>query len=304
MRRRKKVPDFDRSEPEFLLSYMDRHPDWGVVVCLVGGGQEIHDGEAGIGEWLDAVRAHFRGWTVHVSPELTDSEYAAGPALDALAGCAPVEWDSGLHLAMSMRSFRADRVSSFVKALLDRDVDAARGELRELGARYLLTMTRSLDRARQWIREHARGTERYGLLASSQAQRLKPHGIDVRVNVDPVQWFLHPVTDTRSSNYLEDAATEFQVQGLELDWTCVTWDADLRSAAVGWEHRSFRGDTWTRPPAGAPAVPAQRVPRAPHARPTGDGALVPPGDGTDRTRPPEFYDGTFEYLARAGIEQA
>jgi hypothetical protein len=305
MRRRKKVPDFDRSEPEFLLSYMDRHPDWGVVVCLVGGGQEIHDGEAGIREWLDAVRAHFRGWTVHVSPELTDSEYAAGPALDALAGCAPVEWDSGLHLAMSMRSFRAERVSLFVKALLDRDVDAARGELRGLRERYPIAMTRSLDRARSWIRARARGTERYGLLASSQAQRLKPHAIDVRVNVDPVQWFLHPVTDTRSSNYLEDAATEFQVQGLELDWTCVTWDADLRSAADGWDQRSFRGAAWThirQPERRQYLLNAYRV-LLTRAR-QGMVLFVPPGDPTDPTRPPEFYDGTFEYLARAGIEQA
>jgi hypothetical protein len=244
MRRRKKVAGFDMSEPEFLLSYMDRHRDWAVVVCLVGGGQEIHDGEAGIAAWLDAVRDRFPEWEVHVSPEMTDSEYAAGRALDSLEGRAHVTWDRGLHLAVSMRSFRSERLSSFVKAVLDREVAPARASFRELQGRYPIVVTRDLDRARDWIRSHGRGSERYGLLASSQAQRLKPHAIDVRVNVDPVQYFLSPVTDTRSSNYLEDAATEFQVQGLELDWTCVTWDADLRSTEGGWAYHSFRGDRW------------------------------------------------------------
>jgi hypothetical protein len=303
MRRKKKVPNFDRSEPEFLLSYMDRHRDWSVVVCLVGGGQEIHDGEAGIAAWFDAVRQHFRGWTVHVSPELTDSEYAAGAALEDLGSCASVERDAALHLAMSMRSFRAERVSSFVKALLDGDVEAARREIRGLCDRYPVAMTRDLDRARGWIREHARGTERFGLLASSQAQRLKPHAIDVRVNVDPVQWFLNPTTDTRSSNYLEDAATEFQIQGLELDWTCVTWDADLRSADGGWEHRSFRGDGWTHVRQAERRrylLNAYRV-LLTRAR-QGMVIFVPPGERADPTRPPEVYDRTYEYLTRAGIE--
>lgn len=105
---------------------------------------------------------------------------------------------------------------------------------------YPIAVTRDLARAKAWIRAHARGSERYGLVASSQAQRLKPEGIDVRVNVDPVQWFLNDRRDTRPSYYLEDAATEFQVQGLELDWVCVTWDADLRRHAESWRYHSFR----------------------------------------------------------------
>ena len=226
MKRRKKIADFDQSEPEFLISYLNRHDQWAVVVCLVGGGQEIHTGEAGIGEWLEAVRVRFPHWRIYVSPNLTDSEYAAQPAFERLSANASVEWDDRLHLATSMRSFRSEKVSAFVKAVLDSDVLSARALLQEITRRYPIAMTRDLGRAKAWVRTHARGSERYGLVASSQAQRLKPHAIDIRVNVDPVQWFLNDRHDTRSSYYLEDAATEFQVQGLELDWVCVTWDAD------------------------------------------------------------------------------
>ena len=273
-------------------------------MCLVGGGQEIHDGEAGIAAWLDAVRERFPHWIVYVSPALTDSEYTAGSALDSLRGRASVEWDDGLHLAVSMRSFRAENVSSFVKALLDREIDAARGALRELSDRYPIAVTRDLDRAKIWIRDHGRGSERCGLLASSEAQRLKPHAIDVRVDVDPVQWFLNPATDTRSSNFLEDAATEFQIQGLEVDWACVTWDADLRSTADGWLHRSFRGDAWERINKSERQqylLNAYRV-LLTRAR-QGMVIFVPPGSSEDPTRPPDVYDRTYGYLAGLGIDQ-
>ena len=133
------------------------------------------------------------------------------------------EFDDSLHLAVSMRSFRAENVSAFVKALLDCEKEQAKKAFAELAARYPIAITRDLNVAKQWIRERARGTERYGLVASSKAMRLKPHAIDIRVSVDPVHYFLNEKEDTRSSYYLEDAATEFQVQGLELDWVCVTW---------------------------------------------------------------------------------
>src|SRR5262249_17159494 len=130
------------------------------------------------------------------------------------------------------------------KALLDRDIRTARAAYEKLADRYPIAITRDLDAAKEWVRSHARGSERYGLLASSKAMRLKPHAIDVRVNVDPVHWFLDDKDDTRSSYYLEDAATEFQVQGLEVDWACVTWDADLRSSGSGWSYHDFRGSRW------------------------------------------------------------
>ena len=132
-----------------------------------------------------------------------------------------------------MRSFRSEKVSAFVTALLDGDRDRARDMLRQVTERYPIVVTRDLTRAKDWVRGHARGSEQYGLVASSQAMRLKPHAIDVRVSVDPVHWFLGEPSDTRSSYYLEDAATEFQVQGLEVDWACVTWDADCGWSTQG-----------------------------------------------------------------------
>jgi DUF2075 family protein len=303
MRRRKKIANFDKSEPEFLISYLERHQTWAVVVCLVGGGQEIHTGEAGIGEWLSAVRQRFPHWRTFVSPNLTDSEYTAQSALALLAPEA-IEWDERLHLATSMRSFRSERVSAFVKAVLDCDTESAQALLPEVARRYPLAITRDLGRAKAWVRSRARGTERYGLVASSQAQRLKPHAIDVRVNVDPVQWFLNDRHDTRSSYYLEDAATEFQVQGLELDWVCVTWDADLRRRSDSWRYHSFRGDAWTsihKEDRKRYLLNAYRV-LLTRAR-QGMVIFVPSGDPSDPTRLPAYYDDTYRYLVGLGVAE-
>ena len=303
MKRRKKIPGFSLSEPEFLISYLDRHDDWAVIICLVGGGQEIHTGEAGIGEWLDALRHRFPHWYVHISPNLTESEYAAGTPLDALRLQGNLEADARLHLETSMRSFRSEKVSAFVKAILDCEAESARALLAEVAERYPIAITRDIQRAKQWVRERARGSERYGLVASSQAQRLKPHAIDVRVSVDPVHWFLNDRKDTRSSFYLEDAATEFQIQGLELDWICVTWDADLRMQAHGWRYHAFRGDTWTtihNADRKRYLLNAYRV-LLTRAR-QGMVIFVPPGDLGDPTRDPRFYDETYAYLNDLGLD--
>ena len=249
MKQRKGQSYFQQSEPAFLISYMDRHSDWAVIVCLVGGGQEIHTGEAGIGEWLQAASTQFPHWDLHISSQLVDSEYAAGGALDSLRNRANVHLDdAALHLYVSMRSFRAERVSSFVKALLDCDRDGAAATYAAFKTRYPIVITRDLARAKAWIKSKARGNEQYGLLASSKAMRLKPYAIDIRVSVDPVQWFLNDRSDVRSSWYLEDCATEFQVQGLELDLACVTWHGDFRASArakgSGWSCHYIRGDRW------------------------------------------------------------
>ena len=302
MKRRKGIPDFAHSEPEFLVSVLHRHSDWAVVICLVGGGQEIHTGEAGIAEWLKAINQSYPEWYVHISPELTDAEYDAGDALQALTNTGRLISDRRLHLATSMRSFRSEKVSAFVKAVLDRDVPEAQNLLKDVQRRYPIAITRDLLRAKQWVRENARGTERYGLVASSQAQRLKPHAIDVRVEVDPIHWFLNDRNDTRSSYYLEDAATEFQIQGLELDWICVTWDADLRLENGDWRYHSFRGDAWQRihkDDRKRYLLNAYRV-LLTRAR-QGMILFVPPGDDADPTRKPEYYDDTFAYLADLGL---
>jgi len=201
-----------------------------------------------------------------------------------------------------MRAFRSERLSAFVKALLDLDQDAAKQLLTEVTRRYPIAVTRDLDTARNWIRRQARGSERYGLVASSGAQRLKPHAVDVRVEVNPVQWFLNDADDTRSSFYLEDAATEFQIQGLELDWTCVSWDADLRFADGEWKHRTFNVKGWRQvrsPERRQYLVNAYRV-LLTRAR-QGMVIFVPPGEVNDETRLPGFYDATYAYLREIGI---
>jgi hypothetical protein len=302
MRRRKKHIGFNQSEPQFLISYLDRHDDWAVVICLVGGGQEINRGEAGISAWLDAVNTSFPSWSVYVSPELTDSEYAAGHALDMLSGRANVVRDESLHLAVSMRSFRAESVSSFVKAILDCEGKKARDILLPMASRYPIALTRDLSVAKQWIRAHARGSERFGMVASSGAQRLKPHAIDVRVEIDPIHWFLNDSDDTRSSFYMEDAATEFQVQGLELDWVCMTWDADLRFGGLDWDYHSFVGSKWQLIRKAERQQYLRNAYRVLLTRARqGMVIFVPKGDSADATRTPAYYDSTFEYLAGVGI---
>lgn len=304
MRRNYGIENLNQSESRVLISYMDRHQDWAVIVCLVGGGQEIHTGEAGIAAWFDAVREHFPLWRVYVSPDLTDSEYAADDALASLASVREIVRDEGLHLSVSMRSFRSEKVSAFVKALLDCDNPGARDVLEQISARYPLAITRDLGRAKRWIREHARGSERYGVVASSKAHRLKPEAIDVRVEINPVHWFLNDANDTRSSFYLEDAATEFQIQGLELDWICMTWDADLRMTSGEWRHHAFKGDRWERMHSESRQqylLNAYRV-LLTRAR-QGMVIFVPRGDAADPTRDPGFYDETFEYLSELGIAQ-
>jgi hypothetical protein len=306
MKRRKKNPDFTLSEPEFLISYLDRHERWAVIICLVGGGQEIHQGEAGIGEWLRVLRTTFGQWQVYLSPDLGGSEYAAATALDTFTDDRRIVRDERLHLTTSMRSFRSEHVSAFVKALLDCDVAGARRLQAEVSRRYPIVITRDLAKAKDWVRNHARGSERYGLVASSKAQRLKPHAIDVRVNVDPIHWFLDGRHDTRSSYYLEDAATEFQIQGLELDWICVTWDADLRLDSGAWHYHEFRGKGWNAVSEKGYRqrylLNAYRV-LLTRAR-QGMVIFVPPGESSDPTRKPVFYDQTYNYLSGLGLPEA
>ena len=302
MRRKKNQSGFSQSEPEFLISCMERHRDWAVIVCLVGGGQEINTGEAGIEAWLDAVRDKFPNWRMCISSRLTDSEYAAGRALEKALTLPNVNLDDSLHLAVSMRSFRAENVSRFVKAVLDCDKIGARENYLKIASRFPIVLTRNLGEAKNWLRSRARGTERFGLVASSKAQRLKPHAIDIRVDIDPVHWFLSDRDDTRSSFYLEDAATEFQVQGLELDWTCVTWDGDLRYCDSEWSYHDFRGRRWcnvSKPDSRNYLRNAYRV-LLTRAR-QGMVIFIPEGDPGDPTRSSEFYDPTFRYLSEIGI---
>jgi len=271
-------------------------------VCLVGSGQEINTGEAGISEWLAAIRRKFEGWSVYLSPRLRHIEYHADEELRLLNTRANVFWEDALHLATSIRSFRSEHVSAFVNQVLALELEAARSTLTEVLKNFPIRVTRNLDHAKHWLRMQARGTERYGIVVSSQAQRLKPHGIDVRVKVDPVRWFLENCEDVRSSYYLEDVATEFQVQGLELDWVCIVWDGDLRIEQDKWKFFGFKGKRWERVQKQARQrflLNAYRV-LLTRAR-QGMVIVVPEGDRTDPTRLPSYYDSAYQLLDKVGI---
>jgi hypothetical protein len=302
MRRRKSIANFNRSEPEYLISCLDRHRDWAVVICLVGGGQEINTGEAGITEWVEVLLRSFPDWHVYISPHLTDSEYGAGEALERIQTRRNVTSKEELHLGVSMRSFRAENVSLLVKQILDLEIDGARRTLSTVSANYPILITRDLTKAKEWLRGRALGTERYGIVASSQAERLKPDAIYVKAPLDPIHWFLDGKEDVRSSYYLEDAATEFHIQGLELDWACVTWDADFRHSRHGWEHWSFCGHAWRHIKKNERRNYLKNAYRVLLTRARqGMVIVVPPGDKRDPTRSPAFYDPTFDYLESVGL---
>jgi hypothetical protein len=302
MLRKKQRPNFDQSEPEFLISCLDRHQDWAVVVCLVGGGQEINTGEAGIEEWVAALQRSFPDWQVHISPRLHDSEYGAGRVLEQLRDRSGVHFNEDLHLRVPMRSFRSEHVASLVKTLLDLELAAAKEALASIGHNYPIVLTRNLTAAKAWLKQQARGSERYGMVVSSQAQRLKPYAIDVKSPMDPIHWFLDGKHDVRSSFYLEDVATEFHVQGLELDWACVVWDADLRYAATGWKHYSFVGSNWQNIHKAERQMYLKNAYRVLLTRARqGMVIVVPEGSDEDPTRPRSFYDPTFEYLQSIGF---
>jgi len=303
MRQKKNQSNFNYSEPEFLISCLDRHKDWAVIVCLVGGGQEINTGEAGISEWLNAIYSKFTDWEVCISPNLTDSEYAAIESISKLQERGVTKYNKDLHLSVSMRSFRAEKVSFFVKSLLDLNVDEVKETLSFISENYPIMLTRDLAKAKKWLKQKSRGTERYGIVVSSQAQRLKPLAIDVKSPMNPVNWFLEGKDDVRSSYYLEDVATEFHVQGLELDWACVTWDGDLRYSESGWGTFSFVGNKWQnihKEERKRYLINAYRV-LLTRAR-QGMVIVLPEGNVEDHTRKPEYYDKTFNYLKSIGIK--
>ena len=307
MREKKGIRDFPYSEPEYLISCMNRQLDWGVVVCLVGNGQAINKGEAGLTEWIESISRSYKDWDVYMSEYLLQSGDVNQTELALIKQQLKPRED--LHLKMSMRSFRSEKVSIFVNQLLALQKEEATETLKEL-KNYPIVLTRSLDKAKQWLREHARGSERFGLLASSKAERLKAISINVRYQPDFVHWFLEDDTDIRSSNALEDTLTEFKVQGLEIDWACVAWDADLRlnKEQTAWQHHQLRSGTkWqniNKPINQQYQINAYRV-LLTRAR-QGMVIVVPNGDNgvpPDETRKPEWYDGIYSYLKEIGIKE-
>ncbi len=314
-----KVPNFPLSEAAFLIWSLDQREDWATIICLVGGGQEINTGEAGISEWINALNDIFPHWKVYISPKLTEQEYAEGKVNELLSKNKNVTYSDRLHLGVSLRSFRAEKLSAFVHSMLTFNPNAA--ELyNEIKNRYPIVITRDMETAKRWLHDKVRGTERTGVLVTKEAARFKPLGIHILPSGDEnaVHWFLEDKIDTRASNYLEDAATEIQVQGLELDYTCVLWDADMRCDNGKWRYYTFNGktawnekipDTENKQEQIKYMLNAYRV-LLTRARagmviciPSGNSNKNPSGFWEDSTRLPKFYDGTYEYLKQIGIEE-
>ncbi len=302
MQRKRGQPNFDMSEPEFLISVMDRHPDWCTVVCLVGEGQEINTGEAGISEWITALDLRFPHWEVFISPRIARAEFDSKGQAEQFLESPRLYLDKNLHLAVSMRSFRAEAVSEMVGHIIDNRPEAVRNVYKKIEATYPIYLTRDLSAAKGWLRGRARGTERFGLVASSGALRLRPEGIHIKARIEPVNWFLSNSADVRSSYYLEDVASEFAVQGLELDWAGVCWDGDFHHRDGEWITQDFVGTEWRSLNVESGQVYLKNAYRVILTRARqGMILFVPKGDASDRTRPPSFYDGTFEYLRKCGI---
>lgn len=315
-----KVPNFPMSEASFLIWSLDQREDWATIVCLVGGGQEINTGEAGISEWIRSLNESFTHWKVYISPQLTEPEYAEGKVNELLKDNGNVTFSESLHLGVSLRSYRAEKLSAFVHAMLSVDGEAA-SIYEEIKDKYPIVLTRDMEKARRWLHEKVRGTERTGVLITKESARYKPLGVHVLQSGDEnaVHWFLEDKADTRSSNYLEDAATEIQVQGLELDYTCLLWDADMRYENGKWRYYRFSSNSsrWVEQIDNSESkheqmkymLNAYRV-LLTRARagmvicvPEGNEHKTRSGFWEDSTRLPEYYEGTYRYLKNLGLKE-
>ena len=304
MSTKKGVQDFQYSEPEFLISTMDRHDDWAVVICLVGGGQEINTGEAGLPEWFDSLRRAFPDWDVYITPQLNDDEYRRGRDWDSMIADLNVSEHEELHLATSVRSFRTPDLAAFVKAVLDTETEEAKSLWLKIKDKYPIVITHDLNKAKDWVRSQSLGTTRYGLLASSGALRLKPEGVFAKNEIDVANWFLNGKDDVRSSYALEDVVTEFDIQGLELDYTVVAWDADFRMVNGEWTYNRFVGNRWTNVSSDERRLYLKNAYRVLLTRARqGMAIFVPAGSDIDVTRKKEYYNGIYYYLRDIGIKE-
>lgn len=302
MRQKKGVSNFPYSEPEFLISTMDRHQGWAVVICLVGGGQEINTGEAGLPEWFDSLRRKFSTWDVYITPQLNDTEYRRNRSWEDMICDLQIYERDKLHLATSIRSFRTPDLAAFVKAVLDVDTQQAKLLYETIRDKYPI-ITRDLNKAKTWVKKHCQGTTRYGLLASSGGLRLKPESIFVKNEISVANWFLNGKDDVRSSYALEDVVTEFDIQGLELDYSIVAWDADYRYVDGAWTYNNFVGTRWKNVTSEDKQLYLKNAYRVLLTRARQGMALyIPAGSDEDHTRKREWYNGTFSYLQEIGIE--
>ena len=304
IRKKKGQEDFNLSEPEFLIQVMDRHNDWCTIVCLIGGGQEINTGEAGMNEWIEALKVKFPDWSIHYSNQIIEHvNYIQDPKLSDWLKNNGIPYQD-LHLSVSLRSFRAENLSNFIHALLNLNIESAKKYLTSINNNYPIVLTRNLKKAKQWLRLKAKGSERIGIISSSGARRLRPEGINVKNSITAEDWFLNGKEDIRSSYYLEDVATEFDIQGLEIDWACVGWGANLRMMNKNWQYKYLHGTKWNTYKKSVDQeylINSYRV-LLTRAR-QGMVIFIPNGNEEDYTRIPKFYDSTFAYLKEIGIHE-
>lgn len=302
MKRKKGVDDFGMSEPEYLISVMDRHKDWCTIICLIGGGQEINTGEAGVSEWLCSLKNNYSHWDIYYSNLIsTDEDYLADSELrDWLQVIATEKHE--LHLAVSVRSFRSEKISELMHEILEANNERAKTLFTEVKSVFPIFLTRDFETARTWLRSKSKGSERIGLVASSGARRLRPLGIDVKNEIFAPNWFLNSSNDVRSSNYLEEVATEFDIQGLEIDWVCLAWDINYFFKEGKWNCQNFEGTTWRQIHNTSARSYLQNAHRVLLTR-ARQGLIiyVPNGHDIDHTRPRDLYDGIFNFLESCGI---
>jgi len=299
------------SEPEMLLRIMQRHKDWACVIALVGGGQEINSGEAGLEEWGKAILESEEEWNVYASPEVLEGGTStAGQRLFIAGGSTiPVQTRDVLHLRTSNRSLRADKLATWVNRVLDGDADGA-AEM-NIGERFPLFLSRDLARVREKLTQEALGESRFGLVGSSGAGRLRAEGLEpsssFHADYPWHHWYLAPREDVRSSYRCEVFATEFEVQGLELDWIGLCWGGDFIWTQKGWCPRDLRHGSVSRWGL-VKNLERQKFRKNAYrvlltrAR-QGMILYVPPGDMADPTRIPEELTATADFLVRCGVRE-
>ena len=303
MKRKKGVEDFDMSEPEFLISVMDRHEDWCTIICLIGGGQEINTGEAGVSEWLSSLKNNYPHWDIHYSNLIsTDDNYLSDIELRNWVQSVATEKHE-LHLSVSVRSFRSEKISELMHEILEANHERANTLVAEVKNDFPILITRDLKTAKKWLRTQAKGSERIGLVASSGGRRLRPLGIDVKNEISAPNWFLNNSDDIRSSYFLEEIATEFDIQGLEIDWVCLAWDINYYFENGKWNCQYFSGTKWQNIHNENDKTYLQNAYRVLLTR-ARQGLIIyiPEGDDLDHTRPKELYDQTFNFFQSCGIQ--
>ncbi|WP_110597925.1 DNA/RNA helicase domain-containing protein [Salinicola lusitanus] len=299
------------SEPKLLLDIMGRHPDWCSIVALVGGGQEINAGENGIAEWGKALRAlpntELEKWCVYGPPDFTvGSDATANLGVGSLSGAADIVVEPDLELTVPLRSFRSPSLSRWVSLVLGGNAPEAATLARELGD-YPILVTRSIDLARKWLKVHARGERRFGLVASSGARRLRADGLGVTLNATDgsaiAQWYLNGREDVRSSFALEVPANEYTTQGLELDFVGLCWGGDLVWNGRTWAHRQFRGNSWANVNGDRQRFITNSYRVLMTRGREGLVVWVPQGSTEDPTRKPQQFDETANFLLSCGANR-